>query len=1038
MQTAEEKQSEAKELSEQWNGEALRRSVSLYSEAANGWKQIKERQRAAECLREISRLQMILGNDDEARARVEEALEIENADDIREGKIKSLSILAVISLKAGKTAESEKYSNEAVFLSKSVNNLSAQAEALFAAGQFFYFRRKIDQAIEAFRQSVDLWKKSGDVEGEAAALLEFGYAYLSKSEPLEGLKKADEALSLWEKSNNIRGQALARIAVGHLNIRLNRIQAALDSYEKAEAAFPSDVDYYHKAILYNGIGTIHEDYGEVRLSLTYREKAMELLQKERHSFGQLATLASLGALNYQIGNKEKALYFLEEGRRLAKTLNDDFFAAVIFEELGNIYFQENLNDEAAEYYQNSLNLLNKISYKKETELIQDQLGVIHQRFGQNSAARRYFEDSLKTSRKIKNKFAEAKTLYSLADLDNAEARHESAMRQIENSLIITESLYNAVANSNLRKTYFSNIFDRYELYINLLMKKHRQLPDENYAVKALQAAEKSRARLTLENLSFSEADFTKDADPEIVQREKEIRSLLNAKADKLTDLLSQNAAQSETENLEKETNELEHRLEEIKATLKQNSPIYSAIKNPAPFNVAEFQRDVLDENSLLLEFSFGREESYLWLIGKTKVESYVLPAREQIESRIERLREMIASREMKPGESIEVYQGRTIEAENDYRIESKNLSAELFGQVADQIAGKRLIIVPDGKLHYFPVAALPFPNSADDAPILLTNETVYEPSAAALALLRRNGKKISGATKNLLVFSDPIFSRQDARLATTEIKNQTESETAIQRTENFRFADSLTSLARLDASEDEAEAIMEIVGDSQSTVLSGAAATRERALETSVSEYKIIHFATHGLINEARPELSGIVLSQIDEAGQPRNGVVRLRDIYAMNLSADAIVLSACGTGVGKEVRGEGLLSLNNAFLQTGAKSVVSSLWKVDDYAARELMKDFYQEMASGTATTAQALRRAQIKMRRNPQYQSPFYWAAFTVQGDFQTAPQISGDFDYRIFGLLILPLALLGIYAIAAGRIIRCRNYKSTANPAPLRPSI
>jgi CHAT domain-containing protein len=395
-----------------------------------------------------------------------------------------------------------------------------------------------------------------------------------------------------------------------------------------------------------------------------------------------------------------------------------------------------------------------------------------------------------------------------------------------------------------------------------------------------------------------------------------------------------------------------------------------------------------------------------------EINSYVLPPREHLESRIEKLRKLIDSRGMLEGETVENYQARIAAAETEFEREAQIFSRELLGQVAGKLADKRLIIVPDGRLHYFPIAALPRPNSTDNLPILLTNETIYEPSAATLALLMRNGQKISAAPKNLLVFSDPIFSNQDARIAVAGIRNEIQSENDLLRAEKFRFAESLTSLARLNASQDEADAIVEIVGASASTAFGGAAATRERVLDASIADYKIIHFATHGLINEERPELSGIVLSQVDQNGQSGNGVVRLQDIYAMNIRADAVILSACSTGIGKEVKGEGLMSLNNAFLQVGAKSVVSSLWKVDDYAARELMKNFYRELTSGTMTTAQALRRAQIKLRQDPQYQSPFYWAAFTAQGDFQNAPRLAAGFDYRIYGLLILPFALTAFY--------------------------
>jgi CHAT domain-containing protein len=252
-----------------------------------------------------------------------------------------------------------------------------------------------------------------------------------------------------------------------------------------------------------------------------------------------------------------------------------------------------------------------------------------------------------------------------------------------------------------------------------------------------------------------------------------------------------------------------------------------------------------------------------------------------------------------------------------------------------------------------------------------------------LTLLIQTERQQSAATKNLLVFSDPIFSIQDERIV-NQARNKSAPETTSIQPEKLNFAQSLSSLSRLNASQAEADSIVQIIGDSASAAFTGAAATREQFLSQPVSEYKIIHFATHGLIDEAHPQLSGIVLSQFTETGETRNGVLRLQDIYGLNLAADLVVLSACETGIGKEVKGEGLASLNNAFMQVGAKSVLSSLWKVDDYATVELMKHFYKSLADGDLSAAQALRQAQIKLRENPRYQSPFFWAAFNVQGNF------------------------------------------------------
>jgi CHAT domain-containing protein len=223
----------------------------------------------------------------------------------------------------------------------------------------------------------------------------------------------------------------------------------------------------------------------------------------------------------------------------------------------------------------------------------------------------------------------------------------------------------------------------------------------------------------------------------------------------------------------------------------------------------------------------------------------------------------------------------------------------------------------------------------------------------------------------------------------------------------------LNKLSRLTASEDEAASIAEVLGSPKSDILTGFSATRERVFAPELLNYKILHFATHGLINEDRPELSSIALSQFDDKGQNLDGLLRLQDIYSLNLKSDLVVLSACETGIGKEVKGQGLMSLNNAFLQVGAKSVLSSLWKVDDQATKELMKNFYQELATEKFTTTESLRQAQIRMFKNPQFKSPFFWAAFTVQGDYKNIPKFSANNSkYWLYLLLLIPILFFGYW--------------------------
>jgi CHAT domain-containing protein len=196
-----------------------------------------------------------------------------------------------------------------------------------------------------------------------------------------------------------------------------------------------------------------------------------------------------------------------------------------------------------------------------------------------------------------------------------------------------------------------------------------------------------------------------------------------------------------------------------------------------------------------------------------------------------------------------------------------------------------------------------------------------------------------------------------------------------------------TTLSRLPFSREEAQAILSLAPRDASLEATGFRATRELATGGELPAYRIVHFATHGLLNAESPDLSGLVLSLVDEVGRRRDGVVRLRDVQRMKLSADLVVLSGCQTALGKEISGEGLVGLTRGFLHAGARNVVASLWRVDDLATAELMKRFYGPMLRDGKPAAAALRQAQIEMSRTKRWSAPFYWAGFVIQGDWTAA---------------------------------------------------
>jgi len=998
---------QAREKAAVWQRIEVLRAIDLYLAASDAWSAAQAPLRSSACLREAGKLQVVIDKKPEARASFDKATAIAAmaGDDVEQSK--TLSEVGNLVLGSGDLDESQTFLDRALSLAIRSGDASAQATALRQIGILRHFKRDLSGAARSHEEAIEMFRMTLDSAGEASTLTSLGLVYVDQSRYGLAVEVLKRSISISDTLGDLRAKAVALKALGNAYNLFNQKQQALDAYRQAEAMMPKDLERLERAALANGFGSIYEYYGDIELSIAYRKMALSIFREEKHAIGEMATLTSLGRLNSFGTDRLEALdYFLRAGR-LAEQLNDRYYQALINEYKGDFYFARGEPGESLRHHLAGLSLLNEGRDARQYSRILRKIGRTYGQKGRQPEAYAILSKSLEINQRVQDGFAEAETLFQMAVLENVSMSMETRLDLAKRSVALTDSLSADVLNSRLQSIYRSNSFDRYALYVRLLMNSHGILPRENSGLFALIELEKARARRTLEALTLSGGRFTADADPTLVSRENELRAALDAKANKLIDALSTNVDKTLTNEIDGQINELRHELEELRAALMRASPVYSAIKNPAVFDSEDFQQNVLDPGSVLLEFSLQKEESYLWTVGKTDFAAYVLPGRDEIERRVEELREMLAARQMKVGESIDEHQRRIAEAEANYWLAAHELSKMLLGQAAEKIRGKRLIVVPDGKLHYFPFSALPLPDATADEPMVLTNEVVYEPSAQTLSLLTKLAKKTT-ATKDMLIFSDPVFTAEDTRMSGVEVAN---APADLMRSDNFRFVESLGSLPRLPGSGAEAESIASIVGSSAVDSFSGFDATRDRLLNTNVTDYKILHFATHGVVNNERPELSGIVMSRYGAAGEQLNEFIRLQDIYGMRLNADLVVLSACETGIGKEVKGEGMMSLNNAFLQSGAKSVLASLWKVEDGASQMLMKEFYSGI-SDRLTPSEALRGAQIKLARDPRYISPFYWAAFTLQGDLNVRPAIGNGIPVWAYAAASFLILMVGFY--------------------------
>jgi CHAT domain-containing protein len=313
------------------------------------------------------------------------------------------------------------------------------------------------------------------------------------------------------------------------------------------------------------------------------------------------------------------------------------------------------------------------------------------------------------------------------------------------------------------------------------------------------------------------------------------------------------------------------------------------------------------------------------------------------------------------------------------------LSQLLLGKVRQAGIG-RLLIVPDGLLQYISFSALLLPAEDGSSPYLISQyEIMMLPSASALNTLRKAAEKRGPPTHTAAIVADPVVERDDPRVPHVHHANTRKSQ---ERPSDLKMAlrdiQAPEDVTRLPGSRAEARAIEQAFGAEDVVLALDFRASRDNILQGMLEHYRFVHFATHGIIDVRRPEMSGLVLSLVNERGQSQNGYLRLGDIYKLKLSADLVVLSACNSALGKELESEGIIGLPRGFLYAGGRSVIASLWKMEDEAAADFMKGLYARIKQGESPSA-ALRGTQLEMSQGRRWPQPFYWASFALQGDPQ-----------------------------------------------------
>lgn len=780
------------------------------------------------------------------------------------------------------------------------------------------------------------------------------------------IAKYKEALVMWQAAKDRRMETIALHDLGVLYGDLGEYQQALEAYFQARSGYQSLGDWRGQAAVLNNIGWIYAALGEHQKAIDLYEESRQL--KDANGVGQKdpRVLSNIGSEYASLGNYAKALEIHLQVLALRRQGKNRLGLAITLNNIANCYEHLGEKQKALDYYGQSLASMPEASNAFYTAATLTNIGALYADLGEHQKALDHFNQALQLRRTIGDRNGEAATLHQIARFERNRGNLTEARKHIEAALAAVESLRADVASQQLRASFFASVRRYHEFYQSLLMELHRQHPAHGFDALALAASEKSRARSLLELLKEARAEIKQGVDPVLIERERNLQQRISEKAQTQMNLLNGKHTAEQAAEAEKEIASLTTEFEQVQAQIRHSSPRYAALTQPTPLSLKEIQTAVLDENTLMLEYSLGEEKSYLWAVTPTSLKSFEIPKRAEIETAARRMYEALTARnQIEARETPEQRRRRIDRADVDYPPAAAALSRLILQPVASQLGNKRLVIVADGVLQYIPFAALP---EFSEQPLIKNHEIITLPSASVLAVLRQETAERKPAAKTLAVLADPVFQRDDPRL----------KQPAATRTGDAEFV-------RLRFSRAEADQIASFAPPELTLKALDFAANRETATSEELGNYRIIHFATHAVINHQHPELSGIVLSQVDERGQPRNGFLRLHEIYNLRLSADLVVLSACETALGKEVRGEGMIGLTRGFMYARAPRVAASLWRTDDRAAAELMKRFYQGMLGEKMTAASALRAAQISLWQDKRWATPYFWAAFTLQGEWK-----------------------------------------------------
>jgi len=896
------------------------------------------------------------GNFNKSIELFENSLELAKRNKDEKKQCEIFQKLGILFWNIGKIDDSAEKFKQALFLAQKGNlknaleksNSALEIYNLYNQGKAFRLSKEYEKSIDNFEKAIYLARKMGSRDHELKCLRLLSFVYEDQNKLKEFKELNNEAVKMARSINHKVEEVRCLINFGIYHYKLNNYSEALDNYEKAIDVTKIIGNKFYESYCLNNMGAIYQSLGDYDKALEYLNRALAIDKELGTDISMVlnnmgTTTRIKGLSSNKIGDFQEAKRYFEECLELTRITDDKVTEVQALNNIGTIYAdlgnltQESVNyHDALKYFQSAYEKAEKIKNYEVMSQALNNIAIVHFNLENYEESIKHFERAIDLALEIRGNQILWEVYLGFGKVYEKQENFSKAIENYRASIETTENIRSGIVLEQLKAKFLGTDkrIEAYHRLINLLIRLYEDNQGKSYAIEAFDYLERAKARAFLDSLELSKIDISQSADPKLLSSEKELMKNITEIYSKL---LAAELTPEQRVNLHEELKEYEEKSYALEREMRHKSPAYASLRYPQIISLEEAQKKLLDSKTAFFAYLIGAENSYAFAITKNNLKIFPLPSIDSIQNQVTDYLKTITDKDN----------------------QNFQLGNELFNQLV--LPGlnkniKNIIFVPDDILHILPFETL-ITNTERNDWLIEDYKIAYAPSISSLReITERKNSHRKKPRMDLLAFGDPDFGTLESDENGRDIFQAFFSSRSLE-------IDRISSLFKM----------------KKRTVFRREEASEEQFKNNELDNYKIIHFATHSIIDERRPNRSSIVLA-LDKDPE-EDGFLQMREVYNIKLNADLVTLSSCQTGLGELIRGEGIEGINRAFFYAGSSSIIMSLWPINDEASCQLMERFYIHLRSSNSIM-DALRKAKLEMIDSDVLSHPYYWAGFIASG--------------------------------------------------------